>query len=115
MAEEWISSCHGFYLTYAVDSRKTFEDSHPFCPPNFIQLISEVKGISVFAEIPMIIVGTKSDLLRQRQVFPSEGKELAQTYTCPWIETSAQGKVNIEESFHILIEEVLKRRARITI
>ena len=46
-----------------------------------------------------ILVGNKSDLAEKRQVSKERGKQLADTYGIPFIETSAKSNDNIEKLF----------------
>ena len=46
-----------------------------------------------------ILVGNKSDLTEQRQVSKERGKQLADSYNIPFIETSAKSNDNIEKLF----------------
>ncbi len=46
-----------------------------------------------------ILVGNKSDLVDNRQVSKERGKQLADSYGIPFIETSAKSNENIEKLF----------------
>ena len=46
-----------------------------------------------------ILVGNKCDLIEQRQVSKERGKQLADSYGIPFIETSAKSNENIEKLF----------------
>ena len=59
-----------------------------------------------------ILVGNKSDLIDKRQVSKERGKQLADSYGIPFIETSAKSNENIEKLFvdstRAFIEKQLK-------
>ena len=59
-----------------------------------------------------ILVGNKSDLVEQRQVSKERGKQLADSFGIPFIETSAKNNENIEKLFidstRAFIEKQLK-------
>ena len=59
-----------------------------------------------------ILVGNKSDLIEERQVSKERGKQLADSYGIPFIETSAKNNENIEKLFidstRAFIEKQLK-------
>lgn len=59
-----------------------------------------------------ILVGNKCDLIERRQVTKERGKQLADTYGIPFIETSAKSNENIEKLFvdstRAFIEKQLK-------
>ena len=46
-----------------------------------------------------ILVGNKSDLIDKRQASKERGKQLADSYGIPFIETSAKSNENIEKLF----------------
>ena len=43
----------------------------------------------------MVIVGNKLDLDAERVVSQQEGKELAASFGCPWMETSAKARIRV--------------------
>ena len=59
-----------------------------------------------------ILVGNKCDLIEKRQVSKEKGKQLADSYGIPFIETSAKSNENIEKLFidstRAFIEKQLK-------
>ena len=59
----------------------------------------------------MVIVGNKVDLDSERQVSQQEGKELASSYKCPWMETSARAHIRVEDAFYDLVREIRKNTA----
>ncbi|EIE75453.1 hypothetical protein RO3G_00157 [Rhizopus delemar RA 99-880] len=58
--------------------------------------------------VPCVVVGNKSDLNIQRQISTEEGKELAQQWNCPTIETSAKHDENVSKIFDLLIAQIEK-------
>lgn len=57
-------------------------------------------------EVPLILVGSKCDLESDREVSKEEGKSLAEKFGCPFYETSAKTRVNVDEVFHELVRIV---------
>jgi len=57
-------------------------------------------------KVPMVLVGNKCDLDAERQVTTQEGEERAKQWACPFFETSAKTRVNVEESFFQLVREI---------
>lgn len=41
----------------------------------------------------------------------AEGKELAASFGCPWMETSAKERIRCEDSFYELVREIRKGTA----
>ena len=59
----------------------------------------------------MVIVGNKLDLDSERVVSQQEGKELAASFGCPWMETSAKARIRVEDAFYELVREIRKDQA----
>ncbi|KAJ3128881.1 Ras GTPase [Nowakowskiella sp. JEL0407] len=55
---------------------------------------------------PIIIVGNKCDLEHERQVSMMEGREMARSFQCKFVETSAKKKINVDEAFYGLVREI---------
>jgi GTPase SAR1 family protein len=58
-------------------------------------------------QVPMIIVGNKSDLADQREVSEAEGEEFAKANSALFIETSAKLQVNVNEAFNRLVRSIV--------
>ena len=50
----------------------------------------------------------QSDVADRREVSYGEGELLARTLKCPFFETSAKLRINIDECFHELVREIKK-------
>ena len=59
--------------------------------------------------VSRILVGNKCDLEESRQVTIDEGKELADHYNIPFLETSAKESSNVEEAFIMMTQEIKSR------
>jgi len=62
----------------------------------------------------MVIVGNKLDLDAERVVSQQEGKELAASFGCPWMEASAKARIRVEEAFFELVREICKEGPSVT-
>ena len=51
----------------------------------------------------MVLVGNKVDLEGSRAVSQEEARELAISFGCAWMETSAKSRVRVEDSFFALV------------
>ncbi|KYQ88213.1 type A von Willebrand factor domain-containing protein [Tieghemostelium lacteum] len=95
MRDQYVRTGNAFLLVYSITSRSSFEEV-----PQLIQHVARIKDSD---NTPIIIIGNKGDLEYQREVSRLEGEQLARNYNCPFIETSAKTRVNIEEAFFKLI------------
>ncbi|KAJ5079804.1 ras-like protein rasd [Anaeramoeba ignava] len=102
MRDSYMRSGEGFLIVFAINSRSSFDEV-----PMFKEHIYRVKDTE---KTPIVIVGNKSDLENERQVSSGEARDLAKTFGCPYFETSAKSRINIEESFFGLVREIRKVR-----
>lgn len=101
MRDQYIRTGQGFLIVYSVASKSSFE-----AVTNFRDQILRVKDEEAY---PMVILGNKCDLTdEEREVQTNEGKELAKQLGCPFLETSAKARINVEEAFYEVVREVRK-------
>ena len=98
MREYYPRSAQGYLIMYSVTSRSTFEEV-----PLKYKSILRVKDTSHY---PVVLVGNKIDAEGARQVSQLEGLRLAGLMGCPFFETSAKSRVNVEEVFLELVNEI---------
>jgi GTPase KRas protein len=100
MRDQYMRTGQGFILVYAITSRSSFDEIS-----SFRDQILRVKDKD---KVPMVLVGNKCDLESERQVTSNEGNDLAKSFSCPFLETSAKTRINVEESFFSLVREIRK-------
>ena len=61
----------------------------------FHQQVLRVKDMDYF---PMVMVANKCDLEKERQVSTMEGYAMAKKIGCPFVETSAKQRINVDEA-----------------
>ncbi|RHY27802.1 hypothetical protein DYB32_006520 [Aphanomyces invadans] len=103
MQDEWMREGKGFLLVYSVTSQSTFDDIK-----KFKDKILRAKDMN---RVPMVLVGNKCDLDRNRQVSLAAGKALAAEWGCPFMETSAKERIRNEECFFEVVREIRKQDA----
>ena len=82
--------------------------------PSFVNIKNWIKDAESKAnDFKIIIVGNKIDLNDSREVSFEEGKNFAKKKNCPFFESSAKDKINIDEIFITLLEEILKAQKNI--
>jgi GTPase KRas protein len=96
MQDQWMREGKGFLLVYSITSRSTFDEISVFK-----EKILRAKDMD---SVPMVLVGNKCDMEDEREVQTDEGKQLAETWGCPFMECSAKAKVrplcSLGASFH---------------
>eukprot|EP00732_Lithocolla_globosa_P004530 Lithocolla_globosa_v1_NODE_4227_length_1483_cov_19.279412.p1 type:complete len:296 gc:universal NODE_4227_length_1483_cov_19.279412:406-1293(+) len=101
MRDMYMQNGNGFILVYSVLSEVTFNEL-----PRVHERILAVKDCDVSP--PMVLVGNKIDA-EGRTVTPEQGAALAQKkFNCPFLETSAKTRVNVDETFLTLLKEMNK-------
>ena len=91
----------GFILVYSITDQHSFERLR-----NHIQLMRRVRN---FEKVPMILIGNKLDMEERRQVSRSDALALSRELECPFFETSAPYRQNVEEMFIGLVREIRKK------
>ena len=92
----------GFFLIYSVTDAPSFQ--------HLETLHSKVMMAKRKKNIPIVLVGNKCDLANERKISTQQGKDLADRFGCAFIETSAKGRVNIDEAFELLVQQVRQCR-----
>jgi GTPase KRas protein len=81
MIDIWINFGEGFLLVYAINDKESFEELEK----KRDRIMKLKKGVNC----PIVLVGNKCDLERDRVVTESEAKELAKKWGAAYVETSA--------------------------
>ena len=98
-----IQKGHAFMLLYSVTRKQTLEELKPI-----YNQIREIKADQQ-GDTPILLMGCKLDEAACREVTETLGKQLANLWSCAWIETSAKNNVNIREAFQELLKLDKKR------
>jgi len=81
----------GFLLVFSLIDRLSFDEVTAFH--------QEICRAQDRDDPPCVLIGNKADLESMRQVATVEGRDLARTFGCPYIETSAKENMNVNNAF----------------
>lgn len=103
LQDKFIRGGEGFILVYSITSRSS------------LQRVKDIRNKIAWTkdseDVAMILVGNKTDLVKERQVPTQEGKEVAREFGCPFLETSAKTGENVAECMRLLFLEIGKLQA----
>ena len=98
MRDLYIKNGQGFLLIYSLLNHQTFTDLKP--------MRDQILRVKNSENVPMILVGNKSDMFDEREVSASEAKLLAEEWDCPQFETSAKTNNNVDEVFAEIVRRM---------
>ncbi|XP_064640665.1 GTP-binding protein RAD-like isoform X2 [Lineus longissimus] len=75
-----LGDADAYVVVYDITSRSSFD--------NAVDILFNIRKQQC-RQVALILVGNKSDLVRSRQISEDEGKEIAISYNCKFIQTSA--------------------------
>ncbi|CAI8010085.1 Katanin p60 ATPase-containing subunit A-like 2 [Geodia barretti] len=101
--DRYMRDGEGFILVYSLTERATFSPMSKIS-----EQIKRVKDTD--QHIPIVL----SDMDDRREVSNGEGVLLSQQLQCPFFETSAKLRINIDECFHELVREIKRSREKQT-
>ncbi|XP_046687914.1 GTP-binding protein GEM-like, partial [Homalodisca vitripennis] len=95
---------HACVVVYSIVNRASFKTAEEIL--NYLWRESYTKEKSV------IVVGNKADLARARVIPPNEGKALAASRDCKFIETSSGIQHNVDELLVGILKQIRLRETR---
>jgi len=98
LREVYMRGGEGFIIVYSITDHKSFQEVSEFR--------DRTLRVKDKKEVPMVLVGNKSDLETQRKVSKEEGQQLAAQFGVPFFEASALTGNNTDEIFHAMCREV---------
>ena len=100
LTSSYYKGCHGCFIVYDITNEASFHSISTW----YEQAVKEAgKDISI------ILVGNKCDLENERKVSKEQGEEKAKTMNASFFETSALSKVNIDDIFNEIVNNIFQR------
>ena len=99
LAKNSYQGSDGIILVYDITQKKTFS--------NIKHWYDNIKNNIDIDKVAIILVGNKSDL-PDPQVKKESSEKFCEQYNLQLIETSCKDNINIEETFNVLIEKMIK-------
>lgn len=100
----YIKNGDGFLIVYNLANKQSFNDIR-----NMRETILRIKGLPSNGFVPLVLVGTKADLLSElddKSCILREPINLANEWLCPHVETSARDNIGVEDVFLELLSQV---------
>ena len=101
MRDLYMKNGQGFVLVYSITAQSTFND--------LMDLREQILRVKDTDDVPMVLVGNKSDLEDERVVGKDQGHGLSKQFNCSFLESSAKLKVNVNEIFFDLVRQINRR------
>ena len=76
------------------------------------QFKSMVDRVRNYDNVPVILVGNKSDLEKRRKVSTREGEAMAKAFGCTFYETSAALRHNVDQIYHNIVRCIRVKEQR---
>ena len=102
MMDMWISFGEGFLLVFAINDKESFE----LIKGKHNRVLKGKHG----QKCPIVLVGNKQDLDKERKVTMDEAKQLANGWGVEYIETSAKTNFNCKEAFEKLAQKIVEMK-----
>ncbi|KAJ7812970.1 P-loop containing nucleoside triphosphate hydrolase protein [Mycena olivaceomarginata] len=99
--EVYIKSCLGFVLVFSLTQEGSLKEVE-----SLRKQIFRIKGSE---NVPIVVVGTKSDLVSEREVPTTTIETLASRWNLPFYETSAKRNWHINDIFEDLLRQMRVR------
>jgi len=100
--DTYFRSGEGFLCVFSITEYESFRDTQ-----EFREQILRVKGNE---PVPFILVGNKADLAHRRRVSYEDAQRLANYWQCPYVETSAKTRMNLDRIFYDIMRMIYMRK-----
>uniref|UniRef100_A0A6B2LKM7 Uncharacterized protein n=1 Tax=Arcella intermedia TaxID=1963864 RepID=A0A6B2LKM7_9EUKA len=98
MTDAYMLTGQGFLIVYSILSKLSFDEARRYH--------DKIKLVKDEEDVPIVLVANKADLEQMREVSKEQGEALAQEFQCPFFETSAKSRMNVDQVFVEAIREM---------
>ena len=96
-----IRNANGVLLVYDITKMTTYETLEYW--------FKQIKNVLEIKDTPIVLIGNKIDLKDSREVLYEKGEEFAKDHGIKFFECSAKSKINVDEAFNCLINDIYKK------
>ncbi|KAF9301960.1 hypothetical protein BGZ74_006054 [Mortierella antarctica] len=100
--DNYYRSGEGFLCVFSLCEHESFMHTQEFR--------DQISRVLDDDKIPFILVGNKADLVQLRKVSVEEAKARAAEWQCPYMETSAKTRHNVEQVYSALLRTIRERK-----
>jgi len=105
--DNYYRSGEGFVIAFSITDPDSFESAM-----DFREQILRVKNSDNNEKVPIVLVGNKGDLSENRRISQVLAEQRAELWGCPYVETSAKTRANVDKVFYDLMREVRRKKRR---
>ncbi|KAF2272387.1 ras-domain-containing protein [Westerdykella ornata] len=106
MRELYMKTGQGFLLVFSITSMSSLYE--------LTELREQIRRIKEDDNVPMVLVGNKSDLEEDRAVPRARAFKISQDWgNVPYYETSARRRANVDEVFTDLCRQIMRKDQRL--
>jgi len=102
LQDQWIRDGDGFVLVYAINHKDSLVEAGNIRD----KIIRTMDFDPEKGNFPLVLVGNKCDLEKERVISKAEGQAKGQEWHCQWLEASAKEKINVEKVFLECVEQI---------
>ncbi|ORY03441.1 ras-like GTPase Ras1 [Basidiobolus meristosporus CBS 931.73] len=99
--DKFMRQGDGFICVYSITSKDSLEELDA--------IVNQIYRAKEGEPCPIVIVGNKCDLEQLREVSVEQGRAFAQHSNASFLETSAKTRINIDEAFELIVQEIRRQ------
>lgn len=101
MRELYMKTGQGFLLVFSITSASSFYE--------LAELREQIQRIKDDDNVPMVLIGNKSDLEEDRAVPRPRAFAVSRDWNIPYFEASARRRANVDEAFVDLCRQIIRK------